>query len=49
MPIRLTDERWAHVTEEHTELAGLRLEVLEAVTQPDRIVTGGAGELVALK
>jgi hypothetical protein len=32
-----------------TRLAELRLEVLEAVTQPDRIVTGGAGELLALE
>lgn len=28
VPIRLTDERWAHITEEHGELAELRLEVL---------------------
>ena len=28
--IRLTDERWAHIVEEHTELAGLHLDVLEA-------------------
>ena len=25
--IRLTDERWAHITEEHCELAGLRSEL----------------------
>ena len=29
IPIRLTDERWAHITEEHCDLAGLRLEVLD--------------------
>lgn len=29
VPIRLTDERWSHVVEEHTELAGMRLDVLE--------------------
>ena len=34
VPIRLTDERWAHITEEHCELAGMRLEVLEAVARP---------------
>ena len=27
-PVRLNHERWTHVTEEHNELAGLRLEVL---------------------
>jgi len=29
--IRLTHERWAHIIEEHGELAGLRPEVLETV------------------
>jgi hypothetical protein len=43
--IRLTDERWAHITEEHCELAGLRMEVLETVSQPERILAGGEGEL----
>jgi hypothetical protein len=47
--IRLTDERWSHISEEHAELAGLRLDVLEAVAEPDRIVAGGKGELLALK
>lgn len=49
VPIRLTDERWAHITEEHCELAGLRLEVLETVSNPERIVEGGAGELLAIR
>jgi hypothetical protein len=31
VPIRLTDERWAYITEEHCELAGMRFEVLETV------------------
>jgi len=47
--IRLTDERWAHITEEHGELAGLRSGVLRAVAEPQRVVTGGAGELLALR
>ena len=46
--IRLTDERWSHITEEHAELAGYRLEVLEAIAQPERILAGNAGELLAL-
>ncbi len=49
VPIRLTDERWTHITEEHTELAGLRLDVLEAVATPERILAGGAGEQLAVK
>jgi hypothetical protein len=40
IPIRLTDERWAHITEEHCELAGLREDVLETVANPLRIIEG---------
>ncbi len=49
VPIRLTDERWAHITEEHCELAGMRLEVLETVANPEVILSGGAGELLAIR
>jgi hypothetical protein len=47
--LRLTDERWTHITEEHCELAGLRLEVSETVFQPERILAGGEGELIAVR
>ena len=47
--IRLTDERWSHVTEEHCELAGLRAEAMETVAQPARVLAGGAGELLAVR
>jgi hypothetical protein len=49
IPIRLTDERWIHMTEEHSELAGYRLEVLETIGDPERIVAGNAGELLAIR
>jgi len=49
VPIRLTDERWAHTIEEHGELADLRQDVLQTVAEPERIVEGGAGELLALR
>ena len=49
IPIRLTDERWAHITEEHCELAGTRLEVLEAIENPSRILAGGEEELLAIQ
>ncbi len=29
VPIRLTDERWVHITEEHSEMAGYYFEILE--------------------
>lgn len=49
IPIRLTDERWAHIIEEHGELADLRQEVLQTVAEPERIVEGKAGELLAVR
>jgi hypothetical protein len=49
IPIRLTDEPWAHITEEHCELAGLRLEVLEVIANPQRLLAGGAGEILAVQ
>lgn len=49
VPIRLTDERWAHIVEEHCELAGLRMEVLDAVANPLRILKGGESELLAVQ
>lgn len=47
--IRLTDERWFHITEEHSEMAGQYFEVLETVQEPDTIYEGSAGELLAVK
>jgi hypothetical protein len=47
--IRLTDERWAHITEEHCELAGFRSTVVETVSHPDRILVGSDGELLAVR
>lgn len=47
--IRLTDERWAHITEEHSELAGMRFEVLETIAQPVKIYEGNAGENLAVR
>jgi hypothetical protein len=46
--IRLTPERWMHITEEHSELAGMRLEVLATISAPLRILAGFQEELLAL-
>jgi hypothetical protein len=43
VPIRLTDERWVHITEEHNELAGMRLEILETIAVPPRFLLGIVG------
>lgn len=42
-------ERWVHITDEHCELAGMRLEVLEAIAEPACIYTGNEGELLAVR
>jgi hypothetical protein len=47
--IRLTEERWDHITDEHGEMAGLRLDVLETISNPIRVVAGGEGELLAVR
>ena len=49
VPIRLTDERWAHIVEEHCELAGMRLEILETVSCPLRILAGDDCEHLAVR
>ena len=49
IPIRLTDERWIHITEGHSELAGYYFEVLETVQDPQAVYDGKLGELIAVK
>ncbi len=49
VPIRLTDERWGHITEGHNELTGLRADILDAVEHPHMVVAGRAGELLAIR
>ena len=46
--IRLTDERWAHIAEEHGELRGLESEVLDAIANPVRVFKGNEGESLAV-
>jgi hypothetical protein len=49
VPIRLTEERWFHITEEHSEMAGSYFEVLEAVAEPEAIYEGKTGECIAVR
>jgi len=49
VPIRLTDESWLHITEEHSELAGYYFEVLETLQEPEAIYEGKMEELLAVK
>jgi len=47
--IRLTEERWFHITEEHSEMAGYYFEVLETVEEPEAIFEGKEGEYIAVR
>ncbi len=49
IPIRLTNERWNHIIEEHAEMAELRTEILETIRNPQRIFLGNEGERLAVR
>ena len=47
--VRLSEERWLHITEEHSEMAGYYFEILETVESPEVIYRGATGECIALR
>lgn len=47
--IRLPEERWQHIVEEHPELEDLRQEVLFTVERPLKVLAGSRGELLAIR
>jgi hypothetical protein len=49
VPIRLAAERWFHIVENHDDLAGHYDDVLETVENPEVILQGEEGALVAAK
>ena len=49
VPIRLTDERWFHIVENHDDVAGYYDEVLETIEDPEIILRGHSGALIAVK
>jgi hypothetical protein len=46
--IRLTDERWEHILDSHPELASYRETILDAVENPDYILTSRRGARAAV-
>lgn len=38
VPIRLTEERWSHIVEYHSELEGFLDQILLAVAEPDTVL-----------
>ena len=49
VPIRLTDERWVHIVENHDDVAGRYEDVLAALEMPDYVIKGYEGALIALR
>lgn len=49
IPIRLTAERWFHIVENHDDLAGYYDDVLYTVEEPDLILRGYRGSLIAVR
>lgn len=49
VPVRLTDERWKHISENHPEVVDMRSEILETLAEPDLIQEGDSGELLAVR
>jgi len=49
VPIRLTKERWQHISLGHPEMAAFFDEILEAVEFPEFVYIGNNEELLAIK
>jgi len=49
VPIRLTDERWFHIVENHDDMAGYSDDVLETIENPAMILPGHRGSLMATR
>ncbi len=47
--IRLTSERWEHISQNHPECAGFFFDVLETVQNPQKIYSGKNQESIAIK
>ncbi len=47
--VRLSAERWKHISEEHPELARLRAAVRKAIADAEYVLEGTAGELLAVR
>lgn len=47
--IRLTEERWGHIIDEHGEISGLREAVLRTISEPERVLAGNEGALLAVR
>jgi hypothetical protein len=49
VPIHLTAERWFHIIENHDDLAGYYDDVLATIEDPDIVLRGYRGSLIAAR
>lgn len=49
IPIRLTSERWFHIVENHDDLAGYYDDVMRVIEDPDLVIAGYRGSLMAVR
>ena len=49
VPVRLTDERWSHITTAHTDMNNNKDLLLKTVEKPDMILKGVSDELRAVR
>jgi len=49
VPIRLTEERWFHIVENHNDLAGFYDEILHTVENPDFILRGYKDAIIGVR
>jgi hypothetical protein len=49
VPIRMTDERWFHIVENHDYLAGYYDDILMTVERPDAVLRGYGSAIIATR
>ena len=49
VPIRLSQERWEHITKRHPEMENQKIKIEETVSNPDLIQRGDFGEFLAIR
>ncbi|MGA2298198.1 MAG: hypothetical protein ABSG15_11690 [FCB group bacterium] len=49
VPIRITDERWFHIIENHDDLSGYFDEILDTLEYPDFVIKGYSDAKIALR
>lgn len=47
--IRLTDERWQHISNNHPEMNDYKMSILQTISEPDAIYYCKYNELIAMK